>query len=461
MFSAARAAPQGQVGGRHQHVLLLFKTVANGKHSGGRLGREEMQVVAAEIEQARYAVVRAHAVGAARRPHKAFGQPSFLQVIPLGLAVGRQAAHLDRLPPEAHRGRFHWNHLRPQLTHLQRLVRDACAGRRVGTVERRGGVGVVAETRDQGILDLPEQAEGLPRFIMQPQTTARTQEILCFRYPRVRIFVAQQGVETNVQCGIVCRRRMLQGKDCKQARHRGQEAAAPRPSRRTAAGFVVDQAIPKQRNLPCLVFFLNYGGSAQPNRIAAARAQVSDEDSVVFRMRVFAKWIAEAPETHGYYLTIPFAAGVGEKTFDVPTMDDGRDTNGSIFAAVWDHGVHPSGSGPFDAPGSTSSLAEVGMLDGSDRPQAQQAPVVEVPTTAVSNVQAVAVDDTSARVTRDAVEHATSYWVKYEGQGNSVLHARHLSGKGGGAETRKPSRRHSHAGKPLRVSASSDRRRVD
>ena len=53
--------------------------------------------------------------------------------------------------------------------------------------------------------------------------------------------------------------------------------------------------------------------------------------------------------------------------------------------------------------------------------QPARASTVEIPTTAVANVQVSAVDDASASVTWDAVEHATRYLVAFEGQGTDPL----------------------------------------
>ncbi len=47
-------------------------------------------------------------------------------------------------------------------------------------------------------------------------------------------------------------------------------------------------------------------------------------------------------------------------------------------------------------------------------PQGQNAPVIGIPATAVSNVQVTAVDAANAKVTWDAVDHATSYDVSWE-----------------------------------------------
>ncbi|MDE0309412.1 MAG: hypothetical protein OXI60_06220 [Acidiferrobacterales bacterium] len=58
---------------------------------------------------------------------------------------------------------------------------------------------------------------------------------------------------------------------------------------------------------------------------------------------------------------------------------------------------------------------------GQAAPQTNSAPAVEIPTAAVSNVNVAAVDDASATVTWDAVEHATSYGVSWKAVGSDPL----------------------------------------
>ena len=71
-----------------------------------------------------------------------------------------------------------------------------------------------------------------------------------------------------------------------------------------------------------------------------------------------------------------------------------------------------------DAAGSACALI-TSELRGRSAP----APAATVPTEAVANVQVTAVDDTSASVTWDAVEHATSYDVSWSAESGDALNA--------------------------------------
>ncbi len=74
--------------------------------------------------------------------------------------------------------------------------------------------------------------------------------------------------------------------------------------------------------------------------------------------------------------------------------------------------------------GSRGQASQCRNLNGNTlSPQAAPAPSVAVPTGAVANVQVTAVDDASARVTWDAVEHATSYDVSWSAESSDALSA--------------------------------------
>ena len=59
-------------------------------------------------------------------------------------------------------------------------------------------------------------------------------------------------------------------------------------------------------------------------------------------------------------------------------------------------------------------------INGGLCPVGNNAPAIQVPDTAVSNLQVTAVDDASASVTWDAVAHATSYEVSWDGNGSQT-----------------------------------------
>ncbi len=64
--------------------------------------------------------------------------------------------------------------------------------------------------------------------------------------------------------------------------------------------------------------------------------------------------------------------------------------------------------------------------------EAARTAAVEVPATQVANVQVAAVDATSATVTWDAVEHATSYRVEYESAGTLAYQGNYVQGASNG-----------------------------
>ena len=74
--------------------------------------------------------------------------------------------------------------------------------------------------------------------------------------------------------------------------------------------------------------------------------------------------------------------------------------------------------------GSSGQASQCRNLDGNTlSPQGSPAEAAPAPTEAVTNVQVTAVDDTSASVTWDAVEHATSYDVSWSAESSDALHA--------------------------------------
>ncbi len=147
---------------------------------------------------------------------------------------------------------------------------------------------------------------------------------------------------------------------------------------------------------------------------------------------VRANWIAGAPETHAHYKTVSFARGESVKTLTVPIRSDRRDTNGTLTVAAMAPGDHPASTGPYTARGQ-KVVAKVRILDttadGNPHSSPQQTAAVEVPSTAVTNLQVTAVDGNTAKATWDAVPHATGYeveWDALDGNGQSIaagLHA--------------------------------------
>ncbi len=74
--------------------------------------------------------------------------------------------------------------------------------------------------------------------------------------------------------------------------------------------------------------------------------------------------------------------------------------------------------------GSSGQASQCRNLDGNTlSPQGSPAEAATAPTEAVSNLQVTAVDDTSASVTWDAVEHATSYDVSWSAESSDALNA--------------------------------------
>ncbi len=83
------------------------------------------------------------------------------------------------------------------------------------------------------------------------------------------------------------------------------------------------------------------------------------------------------------------------------------------------HAVAGTAFAPYSAPGSDCPLITEELSTGRSAP-AKAAPT---PTEVVANVQVTAVDDTSASVTWDAVEHATSYDVSWSAESSDALNA--------------------------------------
>ena len=74
--------------------------------------------------------------------------------------------------------------------------------------------------------------------------------------------------------------------------------------------------------------------------------------------------------------------------------------------------------------GSSGQASQCRNLDGNTlSPQGSPAEAAPAPTEAVTNLQVTAVDDTSASVTWDAVEHATSYDVSWSAESGDALNA--------------------------------------
>ncbi len=78
-------------------------------------------------------------------------------------------------------------------------------------------------------------------------------------------------------------------------------------------------------------------------------------------------------------------------------------------------GVRGTWNSLYSAPG-----IDFTIKDKSGSPQRSQYEPPPVPTQAVSNIQVTALDADNAKVTWDAVEHATSYQIEWEGSGSSV-----------------------------------------
>ena len=120
-----------------------------------------------------------------------------------------------------------------------------------------------------------------------------------------------------------------------------------------------------------------------------------------------------------YYHPVAFNAGDSEKTLSVPIEYDGRDTDGSINALARGPGDHAAAYGPYYA-GGFSASANVNFRDNPD-PQRNQAPMIQAPSAQVTNLQLAEVDATSASVSWDAVEHATSYDVSWSAKSSDSL----------------------------------------
>ena len=99
------------------------------------------------------------------------------------------------------------------------------------------------------------------------------------------------------------------------------------------------------------------------------------------------------------------ASGGGLRSADIGTIR-AHAVAGTVFA-------------PYSAPGRDCPLITEELRTGRSAP-AKAAPT---PTEAVANLQVTAVDDTSASVTWDAVEHATSYDVSWSAESSDALSA--------------------------------------
>ncbi len=122
-----------------------------------------------------------------------------------------------------------------------------------------------------------------------------------------------------------------------------------------------------------------------------------------------------------YYHPVAFDDGDSEKILSVPIERDGRNTDGSIKALARGPGDHAAAYGPYYA-GGFSASATVYFTDDPD-PQRNQAPTIQAPSARVTNLQLAEVDATSASVSWDAVEHATSYDVSWSAESSDSLNA--------------------------------------
>ena len=148
----------------------------------------------------------------------------------------------------------------------------------------------------------------------------------------------------------------------------------------------------------------------QSSTVAVMLAQSADDGER-------ANWIAGAPQTRAQYVTVDFTGGDSEKTLTVRIRSDGRDTNGTLTVAAMTPGAHPKAAGTYTARGQKVSAKlriQDTTADGDPQASAQQTAALQIPSTAVSNVQVTAVDGTTAKATWDAVPHATGYRVEFE-----------------------------------------------
>ena len=104
---------------------------------------------------------------------------------------------------------------------------------------------------------------------------------------------------------------------------------------------------------------------------------------------------------------------------DITHTASGGGLRGTVIETIRAHAV-AAGShlAPSNAPGTGCALI-TSELRGRSAP----ATAATAPTEAVANVQVTAVDDTSASVTWDAVEHATSYDVSWSAESSDALNA--------------------------------------
>ena len=91
-------------------------------------------------------------------------------------------------------------------------------------------------------------------------------------------------------------------------------------------------------------------------------------------------------------------------------------------AAIGTIRAHAAAAGSHLAP-SNAPGRDCALITSELRGRSAPAPAATVPTEAVANVQVTAVDDTSASVTWDAVEHATSYDVSWSAESGDALNA--------------------------------------
>ena len=91
-------------------------------------------------------------------------------------------------------------------------------------------------------------------------------------------------------------------------------------------------------------------------------------------------------------------------------------------AAIGTIRAHAAAAGSHLAP-SNAPGRDCALITSELRGRSAPAPAATVPTEAVANVQVTAVDDTSASVTWDAVEHATSYDVSWSAESSDALNA--------------------------------------
>ncbi len=108
----------------------------------------------------------------------------------------------------------------------------------------------------------------------------------------------------------------------------------------------------------------------------------------------------------------------------IPITSDGTregDERFRVFIVDTDRtymGVRGTYNSLYSAPGIDFTIK--GQSGGPQQSPSQQPEPPPVPTQTVSNIQVTAVDADNAKVTWDAVEHATGYQIEWEGSGSSV-----------------------------------------